>query len=135
MRESAFAGEFGLDIDIEHSEDYWFEMCTQVERVLLNYGVESNGCAEGDYPLGKYVSLRNEAFVRDHSGNSIYPPNKEGWNPLRHPLPIDLKRFRSISPQGDRESPLAIRYRSLLLVGLALITIGLWFRMRKAPLK
>jgi hypothetical protein len=59
FEKSQFAGDFGLDISIEHSEEYWFLMCKKIEEYLNSYGIESNGLAEGDYRLGKYISLRN----------------------------------------------------------------------------
>jgi len=51
---------------------------------LNSYKIESNGLAEGDYRLGKYISFRNEAFIHNSNGESIYPPNSAGWNPLRY---------------------------------------------------
>ena len=96
FKESAFAGEFGLDIAVQHSEDYWFEMCRSIEQILKSYGVQSNGLANGDYPLGKYVSFRNEAFVKNANGDSIYPPNNVGWNPRKHHIPINLEKFKTI---------------------------------------
>ena len=45
LKKSEFAGDFGLDIDIEHSEDYWYELCSRAEHILKSYGVESNGLA------------------------------------------------------------------------------------------
>ena len=59
FKESAFAGDFGLNLSVEHSEEFWFEFCKKIEQVLTSYDIESNGLADGDYPLGKYVSLRN----------------------------------------------------------------------------
>jgi hypothetical protein len=40
--------------------------------------------ALGDYKIGKYVSLRNEAFVIGKKGEYIYPPNEFGWNASNH---------------------------------------------------
>ncbi len=81
---SQFAGDFGLDISLEHSQAFWLVMCRKIEEYLDSYGIESNGLADGDYKLGKYISLRNEAFVRNSKGQGIYPPNSYGWNPLKH---------------------------------------------------
>ena len=72
-------------------------MCKSIEQILKGYGVESNGLAEGDYPLGRYVSFRNEAFVRTANGESIYPPNNVGWNPRHQRIPINLEKFKTIS--------------------------------------
>jgi len=44
---------------VEHSEDYWFHLCQKVEECLVNNEITSNGLAEGDYRLGKYISFRN----------------------------------------------------------------------------
>ena len=96
FEQSQFAGDFGLSIAVEHSEDYWLLMCRKIEAYLASYGIESNGLAEGDHPLGKYLSFRNEAFVRTPRGDSIYPPDSYGWNPLGQSLPIDLPRFEAL---------------------------------------
>ncbi len=31
FKKSQFAGEFGLDISIEHSEEFWLTMCKRIE--------------------------------------------------------------------------------------------------------
>jgi hypothetical protein len=44
--------------------------------------IRANGVADGDLPLGHYVSLRNESYVKDEERNVfIYPPDSYGWNP------------------------------------------------------
>lgn len=96
FQNSSFAGDFGLSMAVEHSEDYWFNLCRNVEECLASNQIVANGLADGDYPLGKYISFRNEAFV-ESLGNSIYPPNSVGWNPLKYELPIDLKRFETLN--------------------------------------
>jgi hypothetical protein len=49
-----------------------------------------NGLADGDLRIGKYVSLRNEAFVLSEKGEHIYPPNNAGWNGAEHEIPLSL---------------------------------------------
>jgi hypothetical protein len=55
----------------------------QAEKLLEEHRIESNGCAIGDYPIGKYTSLRNEKFVAIEDNEDIrlrYPPNECGYN-------------------------------------------------------
>jgi hypothetical protein len=80
-----------LDKAMEHSAAFWRDFVADVEQQCVLYnnhaphtfhltlvfaflffnpharlasaGVQSNGCADGDFSLGLYTSLRNEAFV------------------------------------------------------------------------
>jgi hypothetical protein len=84
-----------LSIADEHSEDYWLDMFKRIECVLEDSKIRPNGCANGDLPLGKYVSIRNEVFVHcDEKDVGIYPPDECGWNALGHPLPFNIDKFR-----------------------------------------
>lgn len=63
----------------------YFDYAIAAEKLLEEYKIQSNGCAIGDYPIGKYTSLRNEKFVaiEDEDGGKIrlkYPPNECGYN-------------------------------------------------------
>ncbi|UJR36860.1 hypothetical protein I4U23_029573 [Adineta vaga] len=66
--------------------DRYLDYVDRAEQLLERYDIESNGCAHGDYPIGKYTSLRNEKFVAiTDDGDSgkirlIYPPNECGYN-------------------------------------------------------
>jgi hypothetical protein len=85
------------------SLDRYLEYVEQAEKLLEQYRVQSNGCAIGDYPIGKYTSLRNEKFVAieddDKKVRLIYPPNECGYNGSRDNRDltkeiIDLKTYR-----------------------------------------
>jgi hypothetical protein len=83
-----------LSIADEHSEDYWFEFYNRIEVLLRDNNIRERGCAKGDLPLGRFVSLRNEAFVQCPVKDvGIYPPDECGWNVLGHTLPFDIGRF------------------------------------------
>ena len=43
-------------------------MTKKIEDILAQYDIQSNGLADGDLKLGKYVSYRNEAFVKNDKG-------------------------------------------------------------------
>jgi len=63
--------------------DRYFDYVIQAEKLLEEHRIESNGCAIGDYPIGKYTSLRNEKFVAIEDNEDIrlrYPPNECGYN-------------------------------------------------------
>ena len=100
-----------MDPSFEPTSEEILAFVADVERELKQLGVTSNGCADGDYPLGHYVSLRNEAFVREQpawnlpeswqgvdigarrgnlriSASMVYPPNCAGWNAAMHRCPV-----------------------------------------------
>jgi hypothetical protein len=102
-----------LTINDELSLDRYLEYVDQAERLLEEYGIESNGCAIGDYPIGKYTSLRNEKFVaiEDSDDNAkirlIYPPNECGYNGSKDIRDltkeiVDLKTYRKRKIQKKR---------------------------------
>ena len=56
-----------------------------------------DGCAYGDLWIGKYSSLRNEAYCKGENGGLVYPPNEKGWNSTKQKMPfswIDIFRMR-----------------------------------------
>lgn len=74
-----------LIVDDEIPLDRYYDYVIEAEKLLEEYGVESNGCAVGDYPIGKYTSLRNEKYVaieeEEVKGTFLrYPPNECGYN-------------------------------------------------------
>jgi len=93
-----------LTINDEISLDQYLDYVDQAERLLEEYGIESNGCAIGDYPIGKYSSLRNEKYVAIDDDNDekirlIYPPNECGYNGSKDARDltkeiIDLETYR-----------------------------------------
>ena len=69
--------------------------------MLASNKIKENGVAPGDLALGKYVSLRNEAFVKNETGSYIYPPNNKGWNPLNQKIPIHINNFKKALNSKD----------------------------------
>lgn len=83
---------FWLGPEYESDATTWASFVQEAEELLSSQGIESNGgVADGDLPLGRYASIRNEAFVY---GNPeflyIYPPNEAGWNAAGHLCPLTL---------------------------------------------
>jgi len=87
----------------EISLDRYLDYVDQTEKLLQEHRIESNGCAIGDYPIGKYTSLRNEKFVAiEYNENDIvlkYPPNECGYNGSKDSRDltkeiVDLKTYR-----------------------------------------
>jgi hypothetical protein len=76
----------------EHSEEFWAQFIRQAEAALDAAGVQPGPCADGDLPIGRFVSLRNEAYTYHHHGELMYPPNELGWNAAKQPLPFS-RRF------------------------------------------
>ena len=63
--------------------DRYLDYVIQGEKLLEQHRIQPNGCAIGDYPIGKYTSLRNEKFVAIEDNGEIrlkYPPNECGYN-------------------------------------------------------
>lgn len=88
----------------EISLDRYLEYVDRAEQVLEEHRIEPHGCADGDHPLGKYASLRNEKFVAveedDETRRVIYPPNACGYNGSsdRRDLAreiVDLRTYRA----------------------------------------
>ena len=135
FEKSQFAGDFGLDIAVEHSEEYWLTMCKKIEEILNSYDIEPNGLADGDFKLGKYISLRNEAYVKNEKGEGTYPPNDSGWNPLNYELPISLEKFKHLHPKNhhthSKSSTGNSYFYSILFV--VTITIAL-LKLRSKPI-
>ena len=80
----------------------YYDYVDRAEKLLEEHGIESNGCAIGDYPIGKYTSLRNEKYVAIENDGEIllkYPPNECGYNGSHDSRDltkeiIDLKTYR-----------------------------------------
>jgi hypothetical protein len=94
---------FWLGPEFQRGSDFWCDFVRQAEHALRMAGIDSHGgAADGDLPLGKYASLRNEAFVAarvEMHGSAalpifIYPPNMSGWNAARHTVPLRIPFYR-----------------------------------------
>jgi hypothetical protein len=91
---SSIAVEYDLSYSDEHSEEYWLNIYKLIEQELENNNIRSNGTAQGDLKLGKYISLRNEAYVFDKEKEvHEYPPDSAGWNAAGHRVPFNIKKF------------------------------------------
>eukprot|EP00927_Polykrikos_kofoidii_P022377 TRINITY_DN20911_c0_g1_i1.p1 TRINITY_DN20911_c0_g1~~TRINITY_DN20911_c0_g1_i1.p1 ORF type:complete len:296 (+),score=11.28 TRINITY_DN20911_c0_g1_i1:52-888(+) len=99
--------EYWLGPEFERPSEFWSTFIDEAEERLSAAGVESHrGVADGDLPLGRFTSIRNEAFVlekprlqrvknpRDqnsvHTCMYVYPPNSLGWNASGHACPLRL---------------------------------------------
>ncbi|KAJ4458527.1 hypothetical protein PAPYR_5724 [Paratrimastix pyriformis] len=88
---------------------FWRDFVSVAESRLARAKIRPAPLAQGDLPLGRYCSLRNEAFVRVgpewrppssgwagydqgaaelHKCQWVYPENNAGWNAARHPVPF-----------------------------------------------
>ena len=79
---------------------FYYDLLIDIENQLslnkIKQTVE-NGAADGDLWLGKYASLRNEAYCKGINGGYIYPPNNKGWNSAKQKMVfswIDIFRIR-----------------------------------------
>jgi len=80
---------------------HWEEFILRAERALRENGIRCRGCADGDLHLGRYASLRNEAYIprtRKESEKEItlyeMPPNSCGWNAAGHKCPMEFARIQ-----------------------------------------
>eukprot|EP01105_Mastigella_eilhardi_P004845 TRINITY_DN1653_c0_g1_i1.p1 TRINITY_DN1653_c0_g1~~TRINITY_DN1653_c0_g1_i1.p1 ORF type:complete len:326 (-),score=68.79 TRINITY_DN1653_c0_g1_i1:36-938(-) len=110
--ESGAPAVIALSPTDEREPQSWLRFVADVETLLAANHIESNGCADGDLPLGRYASLRNEAYVlwppvsvlalafgHKHSSTPTselcYPPNAAGWNAAYHEVPFSLPTVRA----------------------------------------
>ena len=91
--ENETAKDFNLSKDLEMSEKFWFNVISEIEAELENKGLKSNGTAVGDLRISKFVSLRNEAYIK--KGNmENYPEDNDGWNAAGQNLPFTNDLFK-----------------------------------------
>jgi hypothetical protein len=122
--------------DHGHSWAFYRDFIRDAERILTEQNVQPNGCAIGDYPLGKYASLRNETFVMIDN-KLIYPPNGCGYNggecpDIKHELEswdtISSRIQDSILPNRDcSTTQIVTRVGGLLVSAAAIGTVIYWF--------
>jgi hypothetical protein len=82
-----------LDDCFEQTNEFWEPFIRETEHRLLQHGIGTRGCADGDLALGgEYASIRNEAFIRDHNTSDNYhmPTNEQGFNSANHSIPSGL---------------------------------------------
>ncbi|CAF1165563.1 unnamed protein product [Didymodactylos carnosus] len=70
---------YDISIKDEIHLNRYLDFITRAEQLLEINFIETNGCALGDYPIGKYCSIRNEKFVVVNN-ELKYPPNYCGYN-------------------------------------------------------
>lgn len=108
----------------EKNFKFYYDLIIDIEKQLFAQKIEKtveNGCAEGDLWIGKYTSLRNEAFCKGENGGFIYPPNDKGWNAYKKKLPfswINILRLRYALVY--KEKPFLLFYFSLIILIIAL---------------
>ena len=71
---------------------FYYNLLVNIEKELNNLNIRQrvkNGVAEGDLWLGKYTSLRNEAYCKNNEDEYVYPPNENGWNSSGNKMPFD----------------------------------------------
>ena len=104
---------------------FYYDLLIDIENQLGLEKIEQtvkNGCAEGDLWLGKYTSLRNEAYCQSKMGGLIYPPNDRGWNSNKQTCPfswINIFRFRYALVY--KEKPFSLVYFSLIILAISII--------------
>lgn len=98
----AFLPSHPLGPHLEWPAEKWLTFIAEAEQALESAGVRSRGIADGDFPLGKYASIRNEAFVPDGKKDMVYPPNEAGWNGAGHMCPLPLSATRRITLELKR---------------------------------
>ena len=79
---------------------FYYDLLIDIENQLIANKIKKtiqNGAADGDLWIGKYASLRNEAYCNGVNGGYVYPPNDRGWNSAKQKMPfswIDIFRIR-----------------------------------------
>jgi hypothetical protein len=114
--------EFKFNRDIQQNEDFWYDLFDSIEKSLKDNNITSNGLAKGDYALGNYVSIRNEAYIIDqYSDKEIYPPDWAGWNAAKQQLPFELNKFRRVKEVSKKNMILNLGIVTLIILVVSLI--------------
>ena len=75
----------------ERKFKFYYDLLIDIEKQLNGMKIKKtieNGAAVGDLWLGKYSSLRNEAYCKDKNGILVYPPNDKGFNSAKQKMPF-----------------------------------------------
>jgi hypothetical protein len=109
--------------------DYYLDYIDRAERLLKQYRIQSNGCADGDYPIGDYTSVRNEKFVAIENENDarepiklVYPPNECGYNGAHDQRDLSKEIIHLDVYRLGKQ-----RHRRITMFLLVLLVIGLGF--------
>ena len=84
----------------EKKFNFYYNLLIDIEKKLESKKIKKtikDGCAYGDLWIGKYASLRNEAYCEGKNDGYVYPPNEKGWNSTKQKMPfswIDIFRIR-----------------------------------------
>jgi hypothetical protein len=98
---------------MQQSREFWLDFAAEAESRLEQNAIKARPHPQGEKVLGKYVSLRNEAFVKVNDEwnailtndnkvnfneqNYCYPPNVAGYNAAGHKNPLDKKLYAFFS--------------------------------------
>lgn len=103
--------------EFQKPRELWLDFIASAEKELAKNNIHSRGTADGDYSLGAYVSLRNEAYIplkpewkdivpteqtiKFVGKTYCYPPNIAGYNAAGNlnPLLSRTGRFFQWRPQ------------------------------------
>jgi len=75
----------------ERNFKFYYDLLIDIEQQLNKIKIKKtikNGAAVGDLWLGKYSSLRNEAYCKGKNGGLVYPPNDKGFNSAKQKMPF-----------------------------------------------
>lgn len=104
------SAQLGLKRNNVQRSKFWVTFIEIAEQQLSATNVEARATAVGDLQLGRYCSIRNEAFIlktaemiipdeqwegydrrleeiKPNVAQYIYPPNESGYNAAKHPEP------------------------------------------------
>lgn len=76
----------------ERKFKFYYDLLIDIEQHLNKLKIKKtikNGAADGDLWIGKYASLRNEAYCEGLNGGPVYPPNDRGWNSTNQKMPFN----------------------------------------------
>ena len=115
----------------EKTFKFYYDLLIDIEKKLSKENIKQtieNGCAYGDLWLGKYASLRNEAYCKVKNGGLVYPPNERGWNSTKQKMPfswIDIFKIRYALVY--KEKPLFFIFLALMILIISIIIFFLCY--------
>ena len=104
----------------QQSREYWQDFIATAESRLAQHAIKERPHPEGDNPLGRYSSIRNESFIvlkeewhalvplnrrlAFNGKDYCYPPNVAGWNAAGHKNPLLNKVSAFFSQSWKKKS-------------------------------
>jgi hypothetical protein len=107
------AKDANLSKNDEDSEEFWLNLIQEIQNLLIDNSIKSNGLAKGDFPLNEYVSIRNESFVKNNEGIYSIPSDDSGWNAAKQKSPFKISGY---SETNEKNLNINLMFYSIVIL-------------------